>query len=79
MLIEAGVPDTGAFRALGPVGAFRSLRFHFGRRVSVNFVYALACAVDGCAWADLGATRKAALREAARRTIGELEGQSGAS
>ena len=72
MLIEAGVPDVKTLRKLGPLGSFRSLRFHFGRRVSLNFVYAIECAVRGMDWRRLEAERKAELQSAARRIIEEL-------
>jgi hypothetical protein len=58
---------------MGPEACFRSLRFHFGRRVSINFIYALECAIRGIAWKMLEPACKAALRETARRIILDLE------
>jgi len=74
MLIEVGIRDEATLRAMGPEGCFRSLRFHFGRRVSTNFIYAIECAIRGIGWKMLRPARKAALREAARRIIVDLEG-----
>jgi TfoX-like protein len=74
MLIDVGIGDEATLRAMGPELCFRSLRFRFGRRVSINFIYALECAIRGIAWKMLKPRRKAALREAARRIIAELEG-----
>ena len=74
MLIDVGIKDDVTLRAMGPEACFRSLRFHFGRRVSTNFIYALECAIQGIGWKMLEPARKAALREAARRIILDLEG-----
>jgi len=74
MLIDVGIKDEAMLRAMGPEACFRSLRFHLGRRVSTNFIYALECAIRGIGWKMLKPARKAALREAARRIILELEG-----
>ena len=74
MLIEVGIKDEATLRAMGPEACFRSLRFHFGRRVSANFIYAIECAIRGIGWKTLEPARKAALREAARLIIAELEG-----
>jgi hypothetical protein len=74
MLIDVGIRDEATLRAMGPETCFRSLRFHFGRRVSTNFIYALECAIRGIAWKMLEPARKAELREAARRIVIELEG-----
>ena len=74
MLIDVGIKDEATLRAMGPEACFRSLRFHFGRRVSTNFIYALECAIQGIGWKMLEPARKAALREAARRIILDLEG-----
>lgn len=75
MLVDVGIKDEATLRARGPEGCFRSLRFHFGRRVSTNFIYALECAIGGIGWKMLEPARKTALREAARRIIVELEGR----
>lgn len=74
MLTDVGIGDEATLRATGPEACFRSLRFHFGRRVSINFIYALECAIRGIGWKMLKSARKAALREAARRIVLDLEG-----
>jgi hypothetical protein len=74
MLIDVGIKDETTLRTMGPEACFRSLRFHFGRRVSTNFIYALECAIQGIGWKMLKPARKAVLREATRRIVLELEG-----
>ena len=66
MLTEAGVRDVETLCALGPIEAYRRLKFHHGRRVTLNFAYALDCAILGIHWRALGADRKAQIRAAAR-------------
>lgn len=73
MLIEAGVKDVRALKRLGAVGAYRALRFRFGRRVSMNFVYALECALRGLDWRALEKDRKAELKAQAQAALAELE------
>lgn len=74
MLIDAGVPDERTLRAIGAEACFRALRFRFGRRVSTNFIYAIACAIRGIGWKMLEPARKAVLRDAAKSIILDLEG-----
>lgn len=62
MLIEAGVPDVATLRGLGPLESYRRLRFHFGKRITTNFIYALECACRGLDWRLLDSARKAELR-----------------
>ena len=74
MLVDVGIKDEATLRAMGPEGCFRSLRFHFGRRVSTNFIYGLESAICGIGWKMLEPARKTALREAGRRIVFDLEG-----
>ncbi len=75
MLIEAGVKDVRALKRLGAVGAYRALRFRFGRRVSMNFVYAIECGLRGLDWRALEKDRKAELKAQAQAqaALAELE------
>lgn len=73
MLAEIGVQDLHTLAGLGPIACFRSLRFRFGKRVTLNFLYALECAIRGLDWRLLEPERKAELRAAARAVIAELE------
>jgi TfoX C-terminal domain len=77
LLIDVGIKDEAALRAMGPEACFRSLRFHFGRRVSTNFIYALECAIRGIGWKMLEPARKTALRVAAQRIVHDLEAGQG--
>ena len=72
MLIEAGIEDVETLRRLGPIEAYRRLRFFHGQRVTVNFAYALECAILGMDWRLLGADRKAQLKTQARAAQAEL-------
>ena len=65
MLVEAGVVDVPTLRRLGSVEAYRRLRFHFGRRATLNFAFALECAVRNLDWRHLEPRRKEELRRAA--------------
>ncbi len=75
MLVEAGVPDASSLRQLGAIECFRRLRFHHGKRATLNFVYAIECACHGLDWRLLEEGRKAELRSAARAVADELQRQ----
>lgn len=66
MLIEAGIVDVETLRRLGPIESYRRLRFFHGKRVSLNFLYALECAIRSLDWRLLSQERKAELRADAR-------------
>lgn len=72
MLIEAGIPNVKELRALGPIDAYRRLRFHFGKRVTANFAYAIECALRGIDWRNLEPERKAAIKVAAKAIVEEM-------
>jgi DNA transformation protein len=72
MLIEAGVPDVEALQQLGPIDAYRRLRFQFGGRVTLNFMYALECAARGLDWRELELERKEELKRVAREIAASL-------
>ena len=73
MLVEAGVTDASALRHFGAVQCYRRLRFHHGKRVTTNFVYALECACRGLDWRRLEPARKAELKREAKAIAAELE------
>ncbi len=72
MLIEAGIADEPSLRAMGVEAAYRLLRFHHGRRVTTNFIYALEAALRGIHWTALEEARKSELREAASTIAKQL-------
>ena len=76
MLIEAGVSNVSALRAMGVEQAYRRLRFRHGRRVTTNFIYALETALLGIPWTALDVDRKAQLKEIAGAIVRELEKQA---
>lgn len=73
MLIEAGIPDVRTLRRLGVLASYRRLRFHFGKRVTINFAYAIECALRGMDWRLLEPERKAEIKRAAQQIAAELE------
>lgn len=77
MLIEAGIPDVKTLRRLGAIACYRRLRFHFGKRVTLNFAYALECAIRGIDWRLLEPERKAEIKTQALAVARELEAAAG--
>jgi DNA transformation protein and related proteins len=73
MLIEAGIPNADELRRLGPLDSYRRLRFRHGRRVTVNFIYALECAIENIHWRNLTTERKIVLKGRAHAIDLELE------
>jgi DNA transformation protein len=65
MLAEIGVATSADLRELGSVEAFHKLRFVFGKRVSLNALYAMEAAILECDWRLLSADDKIKLRNAA--------------
>lgn len=73
MLVDAGITDVVQLRELGVEKTYRLLRFHYGKRVTANFIYALEAATRGISWMDLEPERKAELRALALRIADELQ------
>lgn len=73
MLVDAGVPDVATLEALGPIECYRLLRFRFGRRVTINYVYAMECAIRRIDWRLLEDARKAELKALAKQVTAALE------
>ncbi len=73
MLIEAGIPDVKTLRRLGVLASYRRLRFHFGKRATTNFAYAIECALRGMDWRALEPERKAEIKKAVQKIAAELE------
>ena len=73
MLIDAGIPDVKTLRKLGVLASYRRLRFHFGKRVTTNFAYAIESALRGMDWRLLEAERKAEIKAAVQKIAAELE------
>ncbi len=61
MLVEVGITTPEILRQIGPEEAYRRLRFAHGRRVTVNFIYALDVAITDGRWDEMnsGAPAKA--------------------
>ncbi len=73
LLAEVGIHDRETLQQHGAVGSFLVLRMQFGKRITLNWVYALECAILGIDWRLLQDERKAELRAAARKVIRDLE------
>lgn len=67
MLIEAGIETPAQLRKRGAEAAYRALRFHFGKRATATYLYALDIAIRGVHWADLSEARMEKLRTIALR------------
>ncbi|MCP5179194.1 MAG: TfoX/Sxy family DNA transformation protein [Pseudomonadales bacterium] len=74
-LADVGIRDEVALREAGVGGAFALLRAQFGKRITVNWIYALECALRHLDWRLLEPERKAALRAEAGAIIAALEGR----
>lgn len=64
MLAEAGIESVEDLRALGAVEAYARLRFAFGRRISLNALWALDAGLADIDWRTLPEHRKAELKVA---------------
>jgi DNA transformation protein and related proteins len=64
-LSEVGIRTVGELRSIGPVEAYRRLKFMMPRQVSLNALYALEAGLRGCHWLDLPQDVKAALQREA--------------
>ena len=73
LLAEVGIENFSVLSNHGPVGSFTVLRMRFGKRITVNWIYALECALRGIDWRLLESDRKDELRAAARKIIAELD------
>ncbi len=73
LLRQVGIQDVVTLKAHGPVASYRALRAQFGKRITVNWVYALECAIESISWRMLTPERKAELRAAAHAVNRELQ------
>ena len=73
LLAEVGINNFNALQDHGSIGSYTVLRAQFGKRITVNWIYAIECALQGIHWRLLTETRKSELRAAAREIIDSLE------
>jgi DNA transformation protein len=74
-LAEIGIKSEAALRAAGAVAAYLRLKDHFGRGVSLNYLYALDGALKGVRWDLMPEAERAVLRaEAAAVLSGKRKG-----
>lgn len=76
MLAEVGIETPAQLTKLGPAGAYRQLRFAFGKRVPATYLYALDIACRGVHWRDMTEARMAKLRAEALRIHAEVTAAS---
>ncbi|MGH0000447.1 TfoX/Sxy family DNA transformation protein [Pseudovibrio ascidiaceicola] len=62
MLSEVDVCSEDDLRELGSVQAYQSLKFRFGRGVSILALYAMEACLRDCDWRDLSAEDKNELK-----------------
>ena len=61
-LAEIGIKTEAELRAAGAAAAYLRLKDHFGRGVSLNYLYALDGALKGVRWDLMPESERAALR-----------------
>jgi DNA transformation protein len=69
-LAEIGIKSEADLREVGAVAAYLRLKDHFGRAVSLNYLYALDGALKGVRWDLLPETERAVLRTEASAMLG---------
>lgn len=62
LLREAGISTIEDLRELGELAAYQRLRFMFGKRVSLNFLWAMYAGLRDIHWKDITADEKARLK-----------------
>ena len=67
---EIGIKSEADLRAAGAVAAYLRLKDHFGRGVSLNYLYALDGALKGVRWDLMPETERAVLRAEASAMLG---------
>jgi DNA transformation protein len=64
-LAEIGIVSQVALIEAGAVGAYRRLKFRFGKAVTLNALYGLDAAIRNVHWRTIDEERKAELRRLA--------------
>jgi DNA transformation protein and related proteins len=75
MLADAGILSPDALRKIGPEEAYRRLRFAHGKRVTINFIYALDVAISGGRWDEMDPMRQKQLKITAEAIKAEIDGK----
>jgi hypothetical protein len=69
-LAEIGIKSEADLRAAGAAAAYLKLKDHFGRGVSLNYLYALGGALKDLRWDLMPEADRAALRAEASSMLG---------
>jgi DNA transformation protein len=69
-LDEIGIKSEADLRAVGAAAAYLKLKDHFGRGVSLNYLYALEGALKGVRWDLMPETERAVTRAEASSMLG---------
>jgi len=72
LLSQVGITDLKTLQEHGSAESFRALRMRFGKRITVNWIYALESALLGLDFQSLGKEQKLKLKDSARGVIHEL-------
>ena len=67
---EIGIASETQLREAGAVAAYLRLKDHFGRAVSLNYLYALGGALKDLRWEQMPESDRAALRAEASAMLG---------
>jgi DNA transformation protein len=70
-LAEIGIKTEADLRTAGAAAAYLKLKDHFGRGVSLNYLYALGGALKGVRWELMPEAERAALRAEASAMLGD--------
>jgi DNA transformation protein len=69
-LAEIGIKTESELRTVGAAAAYLKLKDHFGRGVSLNYLYALDGALKGVRWDLMPESERAAVRAEASALLG---------
>ena len=75
MLAEVGILSPDMLRSVGPEETYRRLRFAHGKRVTINFIYALDIAISGRRWDEMDPERQKQLKNTAEAIKAEVDGK----
>jgi DNA transformation protein and related proteins len=75
MLAEVGILSPEMLRKAGPEEAWRRLRFALGKRVTINFIYAIDIAISGGRWDEMEPERQKQLKNTAEAIRAEIDGK----
>ena len=73
LLVEVGITTPEILRRTGAEEAWRRLRFAYGKRITITWIYALDIAIRDITWKELNEARAGRLRAAAKAILAEID------